>query len=360
MDAPVSDQTVSTLYDLVSKMFGPSNAVAAPAAGPGMAGGAPLPPGASPPLPPVRPDGGAFNGITMRQGGPSQGLPLQQPPQVLPDAASSTPTGQNQSTPQGQPQGRVLARVRDTTGTGALKGIEASKGKSKWGAFATGLAAGMSSQEAAQKEAEGELAKLLQSQHAMWKDNETLRQGDVRTQATANYYNGLANRGETTGSRTGGNARTITPEERAFRYAQAERVTRENLARRGLQGPALEAAVTQEMERFGARPPELPGSNEPDIQPPDGDQAWGDKPGMLGSILGAVGKNGWVAPTPTQQPPTLGNGQPVNVPPGAPRGTPKVQMNPAGLAAPKSKADFDALPSGTRFVDPDGVTRIKP
>lgn len=358
MELPVSDQTVNTLYDLVSKMFGPSNAVAAPAAGPNMPstpGGAPFPPGA----PPASGATGPLQGAVMRQGGAMQGLPLQQPNPSMPDPAASIAGQQNASTPQGQPQGRVLARVRDTTGTGALKGIEAAKGKSRWGSFATGLAAGMSSQELAQKEAEGELAKMLQGQHAMWKDNETLRQGDVRTQATANYYNSLANRGESTG-RTSGSARTIMPEERASRFALAEARIRANAAARGLTGPALDQEVDRQMQQFGARPPELPGSNEPDIQPPDGDQAWGDKPGMLGSILNAVGKNGWVAPTPTQQPPTLGNGQPVNVPPGAPRGTPKVQMNPAGLAAPKSKADFDALPSGTRFIDPDGVTRIKP
>jgi hypothetical protein len=31
-----------------------------------------------------------------------------------------------------------------------------------------------------------------------------------------------------------------------------------------------------------------------------------------------------------------------------------------GTAAPKSKADFDALPSGTKFTAPDGSIRVKP
>lgn len=33
---------------------------------------------------------------------------------------------------------------------------------------------------------------------------------------------------------------------------------------------------------------------------------------------------------------------------------------PGGIPAPKSKAEFDALPSGTRFTAPDGTVRVKP
>ena len=36
----------------------------------------------------------------------------------------------------------------------------------------------------------------------------------------------------------------------------------------------------------------------------------------------------------------------------APSGTP--------LASPKTKADYDALPSGTRYTDSNGTPRVKP
>ncbi len=41
-------------------------------------------------------------------------------------------------------------------------------------------------------------------------------------------------------------------------------------------------------------------------------------------------------------------------------GQPNRPVSSAAVARPQSKQDFDALPSGTRFLDPNGIERIKP
>jgi hypothetical protein len=55
------------------------------------------------------------------------------------------------------------------------------------------------------------------------------------------------------------------------------------------------------------------------------------------------------------------SGRPANSsPPPAPKGDNAPQRDPGKIAEPKSQAEFNALPKGTRFRAPDGSVRIKP
>ena len=304
-DVPMATADTS-LAGLLQRIFGSGAAAAAAPNGLGVS--------APPPAPPAVPAVPAA--ITAQDGTP---LPPVRPPglgvQPQPQTPSSTPDVSNPSTPAGvarqQPGGNLLVRLpggqppgmRDTTGTGAMKAIELAKGKSKWGAIAAGLAAGMGAQEAAQKEYGDALAKFLQTQFTQSKDMENMRrQGDL-SDAQAQYYRGLASRGEAATTRGGGGGgRTVTPEERAFRYSSAERQIRQNAQNRGLSGDALEAEVTRQLALFGF-------------------QQGKPLPPVSGAPQSAVG-----------------TGQPVNVPPGAPPGTPPARLNPAPAADPLARA----------------------
>lgn len=52
--------------------------------------------------------------------------------------------------------------------------------------------------------------------------------------------------------------------------------------------------------------------------------------------------------------------QPMTPPAASPAAPARQPAAPEGAPAPKSKAEYDALPSGTRFVAPDGTVRTKP
>lgn len=79
--------------------------------------------------------------------------------------------------------------------------------------------------------------------------------------------------------------------------------------------------------------------------------------GRLWAIVDGVGAGGAGAPA------GLSTGSAPAAPTAPP--TPSLPTDPAprgqgGVARPQSKEDYDALPSGTRFVDPEGTVRIKP
>lgn len=334
---------VSALQSLMAQMFGPANAAGAPPAAGPTAGTAANPPAASPPPPP-------FAGSTMTQGGPAQnalteGMMNGGPSPTSPTA--STPTSENRSTPDGyfKPPGQVLAKVRDTTGSGALKGIEASKGKSKWGAFATGLASGMSSQEAAELEARNDLTRMIAGQWTMNKDLENMQRQNRLADSTINYQGAQTrayDRGEygrwsaAIGGRLRDPAQIESDRTMAFnRYLQG-------LQTQGLKpeqiAPLADAYRKQLWGDQGAAGAAAPTPAAP------------AKPkSFLESLFGGSGM-----PAPGAAPnPAVGHGQPVQVKPGAPPGTPKITPNgDASLARPASKEDYDALPPGARYVHP--------
>lgn len=250
-DVPMATAS-NSLAGLLQQLFGSGAAAAAAPNGLGVS----APPPASPAAPPTAEDGTP--------------LPPVRPPGlgIQPQVQASTPDAANPSTPAAQarqqPGGNLLVRLpntqqptmRDSTGAGAVKAIELAKGKSKWGAIAAGLAAGMQAQEAAQKEHGDALTKYLSTQFSQRKDIENMRrQGDL-SDAQAQYYRWLASRGESNSRGGGGSGRTVTPEERAFRFSSAERQIRQNAQNRGLSGEALETEVARQLAIFGFRPGE--------------------------------------------------------------------------------------------------------
>lgn len=325
---PAPPVSVTPLMEMMSRLFGAQAQAAVPPTV------APQPQTGDPPLPPVRgamgppmPEafrGGDFDATNSPYDGITTGggRGLINPASLTPDGTSPIEAGRSMN----NPPGRVLARLRDTTGSGAMKAIELAKGKSKWGAVAAGLAAGMGAQEQAQREYDSELAKLFKQQDdtafSRWKDTETLRQGSERNSATANYYNALAQRGESTGRAGGGSGRTVLPEERAFRDARAETALYSAVQQ---QNPTwtpeqIKAEVQRRREAYGlstTRPAAPAAAAAP---PPDNRNLWQrNAPAALGGL-----------PAPSAGTPSaVGSGQPVQVPPAAPPGTPPAKINPA-------------------------------
>lgn len=291
-------QSGGALAQLLTQIFGTGAAAAA----------------APKPMPSIAPaQGGPFAGVSGRVGGGSP-APAAQPASGDPLnlVQGSTPTGSRSTPIAQQPGGNLLVRLQgpqpptmgDPTGAGAVKAIEMAKGKSKWGAIASGLAAGMQAQEAAQSQYGKSLNEYLNSLYTRDKDAENMRRQGELSGAQAKFYKALAERGEARSGTSGGSgsSRTITPEERAFRYAMAEREIRQNAQNRMLTGDALEQEVARQLEFFGFK-----------------------KGQSLPPVSGAPQS-------------AVGSGQPVNVPPGAPPGTPPARLNPAP-APPAPAAD---------------------
>gem|GEM_PF-6765799 len=357
---------VSQLAQLLA-MFSPQAQAAPLAAAPAGAAAAAAPGPSSPgevPLPPTRPPGLGTNSPIQGVGTVTGNLP--------------TPEAADKATP--SLQGRVLARINggnggDSTGAGALKAVELSKGKSKWGAIATGLAAGMAAQEAAQKEMnksafEQQLKSWAMRENAAknaWQreyQTRQIAQGDERNRYMGNYYNGLTANGGRAGSRL------VTPEERAFRFSQAWRTEYANAQAAGLQGPALQAHMENWQRRFGIG--ENPGAaGGSDTGPtgmsvdgmsvPAGDQTPTgtaddmSQPGLMERMFG----RGWTQPTATAPAATApAPAQAQSAPQSTVRGMPPPNPPPS-IARPASKADYDKLPSGTPYYDPDGNLRTK-
>lgn len=151
----------------------------------------------------------------------------------------STPSSANPSTPQAQ----VLAQLRGMPGGGtgmgnaAVNAINLAKGKSRWGAVASGLAAGMKGQDDANNAARKAALDNLLLQRSFAGEDRKLGQTDRRNDIMEKYYTGsLDARNQQTAARERAsttNKRALDPLQRArmielSRRDAAARIAREN------------------------------------------------------------------------------------------------------------------------------------